>query len=78
MLTSGPAAASRGANSLDIFFKGTDGALYRRAYDSGWSGFTRLGGRLTSDPAAVSLGNGRVDVFMRSPYSDLFELWLIP
>jgi hypothetical protein len=78
VLTSGPAAASRGTNSLDIFFKGTDGALYRRAYDSGWSGFTRLGGRLTSDPAAVSLGNGRVDVFMRSPYSDLFELWLIP
>jgi hypothetical protein len=66
VLTSGPAVASWGVNRLDVFARGTDNALYHKAWDgTGWYGWYGLGGGLTSDPAAVSWGPNRIDVVVR-------------
>jgi Repeat of unknown function (DUF346) len=62
----GPAACAQDANSLDVFVKGTDNALWYRHYQSGsWSSWKSLGGSLTSSPAAVSRSAGKIDVFVR-------------
>ncbi len=63
----GPAVCAPDANSLDVFVRGTDNALYYTHYSgSGWSSWTSLGGVLTSSPAAVSRPNGKIDVFVRA------------
>ncbi|TME47796.1 MAG: hypothetical protein E6I60_14010 [Chloroflexi bacterium] len=65
-LTSSPAASSWGANTADIFARGTDNALWHRHWDgTNWGGWESLGGVLTSDPAAVSGTTNRIDVFVR-------------
>jgi len=61
-----PAVCTQDANSLDLFVKGTDGALWHRHYQSGfWGNWDSLGGYLTSSPAAVSSSSGVLDVFVR-------------
>jgi murein DD-endopeptidase MepM/ murein hydrolase activator NlpD len=63
-LGAGPAAASTASGSLDFFYTGTDGALWRRSWaNTGWTAPTSLGGSLIGNPAAVSSGGGRLDVF---------------
>ncbi len=65
-LTSGPAVASWTNGRLDTFVRGTDNALWHKAWTgSGWTPWTHLGGQLTSDPAAVSWGPDRLDVVVR-------------
>ncbi len=60
-------ASAQNNSSLDLFAKGTDGALYYKQWNSttGWSASTSLGGVLTSGPAAVSKGAGAITVFVR-------------
>jgi hypothetical protein len=62
-----PAVCSRDGKSLDLFVKGTDGALWWKHSDDGttWSAATSLGGYLTSDPAAASPSSNFIDVFVR-------------
>jgi hypothetical protein len=65
-LTSSPAAAASAANRIDAFARGTDNALWHRAWNgTSWSAWDSLGGTLTSDPSAASQGAGTVDVFVR-------------
>ncbi|MEJ3746356.1 hypothetical protein WEI85_24080 [Actinomycetes bacterium KLBMP 9797] len=59
------AAASWGTDRIDLFAKGTDGALKHKVYNGRWSAWESLGGAITSGPAAVSWGPGRIDVFAR-------------
>ena len=49
-----PAVCSQGANSLDLFVRGTDNKVAWRheTPGGGWSTWTSLGGSVTSDPAA--------------------------
>ena len=50
-----PAVTAQNANSVDLFVKGTDNALWYKHWDgTKWSNSTSLGGVLTSDPAATS------------------------
>ena len=55
-LSSSPCAVSRQAGIIDVYMRGTDGALWYMSYQSGsgWSGWEPLGGVCTSSPAAVT------------------------
>jgi C1A family cysteine protease len=69
-----PAVSAQSANTLDLFFRGSDGALWWKHWDgTTWSASTSLGGVLTSDPTATSPGNGVVDVFVRGSDSAIWE-----
>ncbi len=62
-----PTVSSWGAGRLDVFAKGTNGALWHKAYSgtSGWSSWQSLGGSPTSSPAATSRNTGGITVFAR-------------
>ena len=65
-LSGDPAACSWGADRIDLFARGVDGALWHCWYEpAGWQPWESLGGELTSDPAACSWGPNRLDVFAR-------------
>ena len=69
--TSSPAAVSWSSTSLrlDVFVRGTDGALWHKYYQNGWSGWQSLGGKLTSSPAATwdvgATPTNNIHVFVR-------------
>ena len=65
-LTADPAAVSRGEGVIDVFVRGSNGALWQREYNNGWGSWSSLGGQLASGtgPAACSWGAGRLDVFV--------------
>jgi hypothetical protein len=66
--TSSPAAVSWGSTTrLDVFVRGTDGAVYHKSYQNGWSKWESLGGRLASGtgPAVSSSSAGKLDVFVQ-------------
>ena len=70
--TSSPAATTPNFNAvvLDVFVRGTNGALYERPTlnnGASWGAWSNLGGQLAADtgPAACSWGAGRVDVFVQ-------------
>jgi len=67
VLTSSPAATSPTSGVLDVYGRGTDGALWQREYNNAWSGWQSLGGRTPSGtgPAACSWGPSRLDVFVQ-------------
>jgi hypothetical protein len=63
-----PAVCSWGANRLDVFVLGTDGALYRKWWDGAhWgpsgTGFESLGGALWGSPVAVAAASNSLDVY---------------
>jgi C1A family cysteine protease len=61
-----PAVSAQNANSVDLFVKGTDNALWYKHWDgTKWSNSKSLGGVLTSDPAATSSATGTISVFVR-------------
>ena len=61
-----PAVSAQNANSLDLFFRGGDNALWWKHWNGAtWSASTSQGGILTSDPAAASPGSGLLNVFVR-------------
>lgn len=61
--TSDLAVASWGPNRLDVFGRGSDAALWHRAFDGSWGPWQSLGGALASEPDVASWGAGRLDVF---------------
>jgi hypothetical protein len=73
-IASSPAVSAQSANTLDLFFRGSDSALWWKHWDgTTWSASTSLGGVLTSDPTATSPGNGVVDVFVRGTDGAIWE-----
>ena len=78
--TSSPAAVSWPFASYlreDVFVRGSNGALYWKYYQSGWSGWHNLGGQLASGtgPAACSWNAGRLDVFVEGTNGALWHKW---
>ena len=64
--TIGTPAACAQRSAIDLFAKGTDGALWWEHWDGQvWGTWKSLGGVLTSDPAATSSATGHIDVFVR-------------
>ncbi len=66
VLNSSPAAAASNANTVFVFARGSDNAMwYRRLDGETWRDWESLGGVFTSAPAAVSSLSGFVHVFGR-------------
>jgi peroxiredoxin len=79
-LTASPAATSPGSGLIDVFVRGTDGALWLKTTTNNgasWSGWTSLGGQLPNGtgPAACSWGSGRLDVFVQGTDGALWHKW---
>jgi hypothetical protein len=77
LITSDPGAASWAAGHLDAFARGSDSALWHRAWDgTNWLGWESLGGIMGSSPAAISGAASRIDVFVRGVDGALWHrLW---
>ena len=72
--TIGTPAACAQRSAIDLFAKGTDGALWWEHWDGQvWGTWKSLGGVLTSDPAATSSATGHIDVFVRGSDNALWE-----
>jgi Repeat of unknown function (DUF346) len=77
-LTSSPAAASPASGAIDVFARGTTGALYENSYYSGsWHGWISLGGGIapSTGPGVCSWGPGRLDVFVQGTTGALYHKW---
>jgi hypothetical protein len=76
--TSAPDISSSGPGNLQVFAKGSDGALwYRRLTGFKWSGFSSLGGSIWSGPGAVNQGTAQTDVFATGyGNNEMFHWWL--
>jgi hypothetical protein len=56
--------ASWGSGHLDVFVRGTDGAIWHKWFVNGWSGWDTLGGSTDAvAPAAVASGYGHIFAF---------------
>ena len=74
-VTMSPAVASRGANRLDCFVRGSDGAIWHRAWTgSGWQPWNSWGSPrgIASAPAAVAWSENRVDCLVRGNDNSLY------
>jgi hypothetical protein len=66
ILLDAPSCLSWGPNRIDCFARGTDLALFRRAWDgSTWLPWERLDGALLDAPSCVSSEPNRIDCFAR-------------
>ena len=76
ILTSPPAAISRGSDRMDCFYRGEENQLWHRYWNgSDWSHPENLGGILTSAPAVASWGPDRLDCFVRGQNYRLYQKW---
>jgi C1A family cysteine protease len=78
VLTTKPVVAKNKDGRLEVFTRGTDGALWhiwQTAPNSGWSGWSSLGGALTSDPCVISNADGRLEVFIKGTDNALWHIW---
>ena len=77
--TSGPTAVYSGPSRLDVFCRGTDRALYQRAWFAGvgWlPGWFYVGGIVTADPDAASPGGGAFpELFVRGTDDAAYQLY---
>jgi len=77
--TSSPAAVSMNSSyfRVDVFVRGTDGAVWQKYYQNGWSTWISLGGQLASGtgPAVSSWSAGRLDVFVEGTDGALWHKW---
>ena len=62
---------------LDVFVRGTDGALWHKYYQNGWSNWESLGGILATGagPAVSSWSANRLDVFVQGTDGQLWHKW---
>lgn len=78
LANSDPAAVSWAAGRVDLFWRGSDNALWHMWYDNAapkWWGPQNLGGNLKGDPSVASWAPGRLDVFWRGLDDQLHHKW---
>ena len=69
-----PSVSAQSASSLDLFFRGSDNALWWKHWNGAtWTTAASQGGILTSDPVAASPGSGQIAVFVRGSDSAIWE-----
>jgi hypothetical protein len=74
VLTSAPGASSRGVNRIDVVVRGTDNAVYFKAWNgSSWGPYASLGGVFTSAPASDSWSSSRIDIVGRGTDNALYH-----
>lgn len=73
-ITGTPALVASSPTRLDVFVRGTDGALWTKTrVNSTWSGYSQLGTEpIVGNPVAVSRGPNLIDVFIRGTDSALY------
>ena len=75
----GGLSAPRNADGrLEVFTRGTDGALWhiwQTARNNGWSGWDTLGGFILGRNVAARNADGRLEVFARGGDSALWHIW---
>ena len=72
----GLSAVSWGEGRLDLFWIGSDGALWHRASSNGrWLADERLGGEPASTPAVVSWAANEMQVFVVSQDGQLWNIY---
>lgn len=73
-LGSEPRAVSPSPGVIDVFWKGSDSALWVDRYSGGWSGATPLDtGAVGGNPVVASAGQGADTVFWRDASGDLWD-----
>jgi hypothetical protein len=71
-----PSAVSWSANRIDVFIRGSTGALQHKNWDgAAWSGWENLGGTIVGGPDACSTAAGRLDVFARGTDNALYHIY---
>jgi hypothetical protein len=78
-LTSAPAAVSQSDTMLNIFSRGTDGALVQKGWSgTAWSDWINLGGGILGAPAAYSRTKDVLDIYVRGGGDALFQKYWTP
>ncbi|MEW2134237.1 glycoside hydrolase family 27 protein [Streptomyces sp. NPDC005435] len=63
-----PSAHASAGGRIDVFVRGADSRVYRRAYTQGrWSGWRSLGGRVADAPGVAFTGPGHWTLFATDP-----------
>jgi peptidoglycan hydrolase-like protein with peptidoglycan-binding domain/acylphosphatase len=78
VITSNIAIARNADGRLEIFARGTDGAVWHQwqtAQNNGWSGWASLGGAITSDIAVGQNADGRLELFVRGTDGAVWHKW---
>ncbi|NMH96533.1 matrixin family metalloprotease [Pseudonocardia acidicola] len=73
-----PVTASNADGRLEVFARGTDGALWhiwQTAPNNGWSGWHSLGGVIQGAPSVGRNADGRLEVFARGTDGALWHIW---
>jgi GH25 family lysozyme M1 (1,4-beta-N-acetylmuramidase) len=75
LIRSGPVDVASSGGRFDVFFRGTDGAVWDRVSVNGMVTTVSLGGQVepNTSPAAVSWGGGRLDVFVEGTDQQLYQ-----
>jgi hypothetical protein len=72
-LTSAPAVNSQSAELLNIWARGTDGAVYQRSWNgSAWVDWFSLGGGIEGAPASVSRAENFINIYARGDKRALY------
>jgi hypothetical protein len=81
MLASGPAAIPLSLDSMQVFARGADDALWTRTYSGSWGAWKRVelngmpeGTAIASSPTAVSPSAGQIDVYVRGSDNHLWKV----
>ncbi|HET6881091.1 MAG TPA: hypothetical protein VFI31_13095 [Pirellulales bacterium] len=77
-ITTDPAVGRNADGRLEVFARGTDGALWHIWQNSpggGWSGWSSLAGGITTNPAVGINADGRLEVFARGTDDALWHIW---
>ncbi len=73
-----PAVARNADGRLEVFARGTDGAIWHRwqiSPSGGWSDWNSLGGVLTTEPVVAQNVDGRLQLFARGLDGSLWHIW---
>jgi hypothetical protein len=72
--TSAPALNSQSDGVVNVFVRGTDGAVWQRSWNgSAWSDWVSLGGYTIGAPSVVSRGPNQLDLYARGGDSSIFQ-----
>jgi len=80
-LTSSPAAVSRSPGFINAYVRGTDGAVWQKAYyDGWWHNWYYVGGQVAPNTGPAASGwAGREDVFIQGTNGALYQrTWIQP
>jgi len=69
-----PAACSRSADTLDVFFRGVDARIYWMTYQGSWSAPKCLDVYTIGNPAALATAGGGIDLLYRGVDRALYEI----